>query len=320
MPATNPTKGDIHVNVPLTNFGQLYLQDESSFVSLRAMPNIPVMKNADLYYEANKGDFWRTQDTERANGAESGGSGFRLSTNPYLARVYAWHKDVTDRDRANADNWVRLDESATRYNNQILMIDREIRWATTFMTPANWTNNINKDWSGVAGDPIADIKTGARTIQGLTGMRPNKVCMGRTAWDTLSENDAVLARVTGGSTTEKPAHVMRALIAQLFEVDEIFVMDAVKNTAREGAADAISFIGGDDVLLYYAPNSVNLDEPTAGVTFSWTGLLGNTSAGMRTKRFRMEHLESDRVETQMAYDQKLTAPDLGYMITSVSAA
>ena len=74
------------------------------------------------------------------------------------------------------------------------------------------------------------------------------------------------------------------------------------------------------LLLYYAPNTVSGDEPTAGVVFSWTGYLGATTNGMRVKRFRQEKLESDRVEGQMAYDQKLTAADLGYMFTTVSAA
>ena len=130
----------------------------------------------------------------------------------------------------------------------------------------------------------------------------------------------MLSRITGGANNALPAMVMRTLVAQLFEIDEIFVMDAVKNTAIEGAADAISFIGGDDVLLYYAPNSVSLDEPTAGVVFSWTGFLGATTNGIRIKRFRQENIESDRIEGQMSYDQKLTAADLGYMFTTVSAA
>ncbi|WP_299085073.1 major capsid protein [uncultured Paraglaciecola sp.] len=317
---TNPTPGDVHVNVPLTNFSQKYLQDESNFISLRAMPNLPVGKQSDLYYEFNKGDFWRVQDTARANATESGGGGFRLSTSPYFANVNAWHKDVSDRDRATSDSQIALDNSATQYVSQILMITREIQFAAAFMTPGNWTTAVNKDWSSASSDPIADVKTGKRTIQGLTGIRPNKMIFGRQAWDTLTDNDAMLSRITGGANNALPAMVMRTLVAQLFEIDEIFVMDAVKNTAIEGAADAISFIGGDDVLLYYAPNSVSLDEPTAGVVFSWTGFLGATSNGIRIKRFRNEAIESDRIEGQMSYDQKLTAADLGYMFTTVSAA
>jgi hypothetical protein len=36
-----------------------------------------------------------------------------------------------------------------------------------------------------------------------------------------------------------------------------------------------------------------------------------------TKKFRMEHLESDRVEGQLAFDNKAIATDLGYFFASV---
>jgi hypothetical protein len=52
--------------------------------------------------------------------------------------------------------------------------------------------------------------------------------------------------------------------------------------------------------------------PSAGYTFSWTGYLGASDQGVRVKKFRMEELAADRVEAEMAYEQKMVAPDLGY--------
>jgi hypothetical protein len=112
------------------------------------------------------------------------------------------------------------------------------------------------------------------------------------------------------------------LLAQLFELDEIFVMDAVFNSASAQAdpdVESIGFISSKDVLLYYAPNTVALNEPTAGVQFSWTGLMGNTPNGMRIKRFRNEPTESDRIEGQMSFDYKLTGKQLGYFFQDVTA-
>ena len=140
--------------------------------------------------------------------------------------------------------------------------------------------------------------------------------IGRQAYDALLDNDAVLARITGGSTRDIPALVMRTLLAQLFELDEIFVMDSIETTSKKGATAARAFIGGDNALVYYAPNSVTLEEPTAGAQFSWTGLLGNTENGLRVKRFRVEANEADRIEGQMAMDMKLTGTDLGYFFTN----
>lgn len=322
---TNPTAGDVHVNTPLTNFSQKYLQNADMFVASRAFPNTPVTKQSDLYYEFDRDDFYRDEAEERADGAETAGGSFNLSTSPYFARVWGFHKDVTDRQRANQDSAIMLDNSATQFVTHKLLIRRERQFATSLFTTGIWTgsstgSDVNVDWQVAStADPIIDVRTQKQAILSKTGYMPNKMLMGRQAYDTLLDNDAVLARITGGATRDMPAQVMRTLLAQLFEVDAIFVMDAIYTTTVEGAATQTrSFIGGDNVLVYYAPDTVALNEPSAGVQFSWTGLLGNTENGMRIKRFRMEQNEADRVEGQMAFEYKQTGADLGALFLSVS--
>lgn len=333
MPVTNPTAGDVHVNTPLTNFGQKYLLNASMFIATRAMPNLPVSKQSDLYYEFNKSDFLRDEAQLRADGTESAGGGFRLSTSPYFANVFAWHKDVTDRQRANQDVQVRLDQSATQWVMQKLLIRREIIFQESYFALNLWENDRVGAATGVPGtsvtfwdaassDPIVDIRTGKRVVQSTTGFRPNKMIIGRSAYDSLLDNDGILARITGGATTALPAMVMKQRLTELLELDEIFIMDSIFNSAPISKTDpdfaTYQFIGDKDALLYYAPDSINLDEPTAGTQFSWTGFMGATTSGQRIKRFRMEALESDRIEGQMAFDYKLVGKELGYFFSVVT--
>jgi hypothetical protein len=321
---TNPTAGDVHVNGPLTNFSQKYIQDESVFIATRAFPNVPVAKQSDLYYTFSRADFFRDEAEERADGTESAGGGFNLSTDPYFARVYAYHKDVTDRQRDNQDSSVQLDQSATQFVTQKLLIRRERLFVTAMFSTGVWTGGASDDenvnWLVGGSNPITDIRLRMQDIHSGTGFRPNKMIIGRQGFDTLMDQDDILARITGGANNALPAQVQKQLLAQLFELDEIFVMDSVFNSALEGATESTDFIGGDNCLLYYAPNSVALDQPTAGLQFSWTGFRGATNNGMRIKRMRAELREADRIEGQMAFDYQVTAPELGHMFTSVSAA
>lgn len=320
---TQPTAGELHVNRPLTNFSQKYLMDEESYVASRAIPNLPVTHQSDLYVEWDRDDFLRDEAEERADGTESSGGSFRLSRVPYYARVYAHHKDVTDRQRANADPGINLEEVAAQYVTQKLLIRKEALFAAAFMGTGIWGTDVTPGtkWSAAGGDPILDIRTGRRAIKAATGQRANKAIFGALAWDTFLENDLVLARISGGATTSQPAKVMKNLAAQLLELDEIFVMDAIKTTSVKGAASTTrAFIGSEDaVLLYHAPNSVGPDTVSAAVAFSWTGAAGSTPNGLRQKRFRMEHLETDRIEGQMAFDMKKTSAALGYFINDVTA-
>lgn len=325
---TNPTAGDVHVNRPLTNFSQKYLMRVEMFTAMTAWPNLPVQMQSDLYYVFDRADFYRDEAEERADGTESAGTGFNLSTDPYFANVYAFHKDVTDRQRANQDPAVQLDQSATQFVTHKLLIRRERRMQTRLFTTSVWgtditgvasspTGNQTLRWDLPASDPIRDVRTGIRSVHEATGYRPNKMLIGREAYDALLDNDEILSRITGGSTTAMPAMVMRQLLAALFELDAIYVMDAVYNTAVEGATESNTFIGSDDALLYYAPDSVGLEEPSAAVQFSWTGLLGTTANGMRIRRFRVETKSADRIEGEMAFDFRLVASELGYFFTDM---
>ena len=108
-------------------------------------------------------------------------------------------------------------------------------------------------------------------------------------------------------------------LMKLFELERIFVMKAIENTAVEGATASHAFIGGKHALLMYVAPSPGIMTPSAGYTFSWTGWMGAGAEGNRIKRFRIEKIESDRVENQMSFDLKLVAADCGYFFNGIVA-
>lgn len=320
MPAINPTKGDVHVSTPLTNFAQRYMVGEADFVATRAMPMLPVSKQADKYWVFDKETWLRRQAKKRAAGTEAAVGGFNLSTDTYFAEERAFAHDLDDQTVANADSVIQLNESATRHVMFQLMLEREIDFATLFLNSSSWTGGtLNVNWSDSASTPFANFKTGKRTVQQKTGRKPNKLLIGRQSYDTLTENDEIISRISGGATTNMPAMVMRQKLAELLELDAIYVMDAIYNSANEGATASYSFVGGDTALLYYAPDTAAIYEPTAGVVFNWNAPYGSTAEGMRIKRYREEKISSDRIEGQMAYDMKVTGADLGYTFTTTSS-
>jgi hypothetical protein len=326
----NPTVGDVHVNRPLTNFAQKYMQDMSSFVSLRAMPNLPVSNKSDQYWIFNRADFFRDEAQEVADGTEAPTGGFSLSQDSYLCKVHKWASDVTDQQRANQDPQVNLEQSKTEYVSLKLMIRRERLFMSRYFASGVWTadqtgvvgapgTNQFRQWNESASTPIEDLRLGIERVQARSGYRPNRLLVGRQVWNKLLDNDDLLSRISGGATAGMPAMVQRQLVASLLELDEILVADGVFNSSLKGQTEATGFIAGKSALLYYAPQTVSVEgTPSAGVQFSWTGLTGSTPSGYRIRRFRMEHLESDRIEGQMSFDYKVTGAELGsFFITAV---
>lgn len=327
----NPVPGDVHVNTPLTNISIAYLQDASNFVASRVFPNIPVTKQSDRYYTYDRGEFNRDEAEERAPGTESAGGSYTLDNTPtYFAHVYAFHKDIPDQVRANADAVLSPDREATEYVTHKALIKREKLWATNYFATSVWTTDITGvasgptgpqvlQWNDADSTPIEDIRTGKRAVLESTGFEPNTLVLGKAVYDTLVDHPDIVDRIKYGQTAGQPAMAGIEALMKLFEIERIFVMKAIENTAAKGAANVHSFIGGKKALLCYSAPRPGIMTPTAGYTFSWTGFLGAGSEGNRIKRFRIEPIESDRVEIQMAFDLKKVAADLGYFFTTIVA-
>jgi hypothetical protein len=106
------------------------------------------------------------------------------------------------------------------------------------------------------------------------------------------------------------------ILASLFEVDRVLVASAIKNTAVEGATASFSFVQGKNAWLGYVNPSPSLMQPSAGYTFMWRGVSDGLGAPIGTTSFRIPELRVDRIESQMAWDNKVVASDLGYFFSA----
>lgn len=329
--AVQPSRSDVHVDRPLTNISIAFMQDPASFIADKVFPNIPVKSQGDLYFTIDRGMFNRSSMKERAPGTESAGIQWKVATDSYFAKVYALHNDVHDQVRANADSPLDLDRGATELLSIQALLKREIDWVTSFFAASKWTGdqtgvdsaspstNEFGRWDRADSNPIEVIRAQATTIHERTGFRPNKLVLGRRVYDALLDHPDIVGRLDRGQTPGGPAKTLRANLAALFEVDEVLVLDGIQNTAAEGDTNVHAFIGGKAALLLYVAPSPGIMVPSAGYTFSWTGLFGAGAYGNRISKFRMEHLKADRVEIEQAFVHKLVAADLGvYFATAVN--
>lgn len=326
-----PTRGDVHVNAPLSNISVAYIQSAANFVASRMFPNIPVLKQSDRYYIYNRGDFNRDEMRVRAPGTESAGSGYDLDNTPtYYCPVWAFHKDVDDQVRSNSDSVLNADRDATIFVTQKALIRRERDFAASAMQPGIWANSkigVNSGvnpatefliWNDANSDPITDIRTAIRTVLESTGFEPNKLVLGKAVYDALVDHPDIIDRVKYGQTPGAPAEVNSSTLAQLFDLQEVLVSKAIYNSANKGAAEVSQFISGNHALLAYVAPNPGIMVPSAGYSFSWNGFLGASAYGSRIKRFRMEHLSSDRIESEMSFDHKIVAPDVGYFFENAA--
>jgi len=323
-----PGRGSVHVDRPLTQIAIALAQNPDMFVADRVFPILPVSKQTDSYFTIPRGAWKRDEMKKRAPGTLSAERTHEVSTDTYKCDVWALHEMLDDQTRANYDDPLQPEREISIGLSEAGMIRKELQFVTDFFSAGLWTSDLTGvdsaspgagqvgRWDRADSTPIEDVRLGKRNVHQRTGYRPNVMVMGREVYDALLDHPDIVGRLDRGQT-QGPAIVLRQNLAALFELDEVLVMDAVYNTAVEGATDSYSFIGGKSALLAYRAPRPGLYLPSAGYTFSWSGLLGAGALGMRMKNIRDEKRESNMLEIQMAFDQKLVSADLGQFFATI---
>lgn len=316
-----PTRAQIHVNRPLTNISIAFRQAAENFVADKVFPIVPVPQQGNQYNIYDIDDWYRDDVQRRTPGTESAGSGWAIDRDTYFCDPFAIHKDVTDADRANADEPIDMDRDATNFVSQQMMIKREREWVSAFFVTGNWTGSTTGTdvtpgvlWSAVGSTPIEDVQAQNDSIAEKTGFKPNTMVIGPEVFTQLKSHPDILDRI---KYTERGI-VTKDLLASLFDLERVLVPMATRNTSQENITASFDFLYGKNALLCYVTPTPGIQIPTAGYTFSWTGL-GQNNFGDAIKKFRMEHLESDRIEQNSAFDQKLVTANLGMFFSAVVA-
>lgn len=321
-----PEMNKAHIDRALTNMSVAYMQDESAYIADKVFPIIPVKRQSDVYYIYDTGDFLRDEAQVRGRIGESAGGDYDLGTDVYHCKKHAFHKDVAPEDRINYDEPLDADKDAQIFVSQKMLIRREMQWASKFFKSGVWTREIEgvEDtptdgeaifWNLDTSNPIGDVtKEGIRMAEN-TGLKPNTLVLSPYVFNALKNHFDVLDRI---KYTEKGI-VTSALLASLFEVENVYVAWAVVNTGKKGATDDVGFIMGKNALLCYANPTPSLRSASAGYIFAWTGLEGAGAYGNRIVRLPMDllGLGVERIEGEIAFDAKKIGDDLGVFFKDI---
>lgn len=328
-----PIAPDAYVDQYLTDLAVDYYNSSGLFIAGKVFPTVPVDDATGLYTKWPKGYFLRDEMRERPLGERPRRIQYRTETGRYacIEEAVATTVDDRQRPRSNSPNTNPLDpdEAAMRLLVGQALIHQERTWVTSYFRAGVWgTDLTGRASSPGAGEFLQFDQAGsdpADTIASLIddmaerGARPaNTLTLGRTAFRKLKGHPAVrdaIKYVMGGFVTAE-------LLARYLGVERLIVPGGVHNTAPEGQTDAISYIVPKKAaLLTYANPTPSRQEPSAGYTFAWTGLLegaANAFGGV-IERHRDDQARSDIFDIRVAGDQDIVAPDMGVFMSNVVA-
>ena len=326
MPLLTPSA--VHIDQPLSNLTLAYVQEQTNFIADKVFPVVGVQRQSDKYYIYDRANMNRAGDVKKlAPRTEVNRIGQSISNDSYFADVYGLGMDFDEQTLSNEDAMLDIRSAGATTLVNRLMVHREEQFAASFFAAGIWGTDATPSnlWSDYTNStPITDVTTARRTMQLKSGgFKPNTMVIGKEVRDILINHPDILARLNGGATVTNTALITDAKLAEIFEVENFYVMEAVKNTGAEGLAESNAFIGGKNALLVHTPRTAGLMTPAAGLTFAWNNVPGVSNLGVTVESFSDDALKrqqvAEHIQVKMSYDMKVVGADLGYFFEDVIA-
>lgn len=317
-------QGELRVDQYLTNFSSAYRQDQENFVAAFASTPIPVNNESDKYAIYPPGYFWRDEAEVRPLGGRPVQVGYKVENGQYLAEEWALEHTIDDRQRRNANTPYDLDESGVMLLEGKQMIRGDRIWAEQFFKSGVWTHDYVggqhfTPFNDAASEPIKFIDEKKTAMAQATGKMPNTLILGANTHSALRSNPDIIDRIKYTAT----GIATLAVLAAMFEVDQVRVTRSIYNAAEEGGTDDFEFISDPNAMwLGYIEPTPRMDAPTAIARFAWTGLIPgatNDMGGVIT-RGRDDRAYSDWIHSRNAFDLKLISADLGIFFANANGA
>lgn len=326
MPLLTPS--NVHIDQPLSNLTLAYVQEQTNFIADKVFPTVGVQKQSDKYYIYNRANLNRSGDVKKlAPRTEVNRIGMSISDDAYFADVFGLGMDFDEQTLANEDAVLDIRSAGATTLVNRLLIHREEQFADNFFSTGIWgtEETLSTKWSDYTNStPIVNVTEARREMQLKSGgFKPNTMVVGKEVRDILINHPDILARLNGGATVANTALITDAKLAEIFEVENFYVMEAVKNTAVEGLSESNAFIGGKNALLVHTPATAGLMTPAAGLTFAWNNIPGANNLGITVESFSDDALKrqqvAEHIQVKMSYEMKVVGADLGYFFNAVIA-
>jgi len=204
---------------------------------------------------------------------------------------------------------------SAEFTTELVALDREVRTANLVFAAGTYdagsklqlAGNDRWDVAHADSQPIDDIQDALDTRI----MRPNTMVLGHKAASKLLRHPVILKGFHGSDGDKGKATL--SYLAELFELESVWVGRAFFNTAKKGAAPNIVRAWGNHcALLHLNPKAT----PTQGTTYGYTAQFGPKVGGnWEDKNIGLKGGQKVRVGESVR--EVVTAADLGFLLQDV---
>lgn len=317
-------------NAYLSNMCMAYFQ-QGEYAARELFPVCPVGLSSSYYYIFSKGDLARDNVQRKPAFGHVAPAIMGQTDSTYACKVDQVLVGIDkisalDYTRSGAPGSADPRRAKVKFVAEQMNLHQDLLFAQNFFKSGVWKN----EWEGAATanaaakkflkfddsncDPVGLFDGLINEVRRIGRRKPNKLALGVDVFAKLKLNHFIMERIKYTGTTANPAIVTEQVLAQLFGVEKVVVLDSTYNDAPVGTDENMKYIcDSKSALLCYTTDTPQIDEPSAGYIFAWD-MLGD---GKYTATSQFEGSPADHtefIEGLIATDMKKTSDDLAVFL------
>lgn len=259
---------------------------------------------------------------KRAPRADYARDDFQFESGTFNCEEYGIEQPIDETEAALYRRFFDAEVTGMKRAVNLLLRAREKRAADLLFsgsTFSGYTNNVTNEWDKPNDSvPLEDVKTAKQLIRGRTGLEANGMVIGRKVFDNLLVAHQFLAHVEKTrAVLLDNFEIQKKLLAQFFGLENIFVGNAVLDSAKKNKTTTVADIWDDEYALIgvFAKNPQDLGEPCVGRSFLWTP---DSPEIITAETYREERKRSDIIRVRHNMDEVTMFVAAGQLLGNIT--
>jgi hypothetical protein len=249
----------------------------------------------------------------------------------FATKEYGFEEPVDNRDANLYADYFDAEMVSAELARDTVLRAAEKRIAALIFNTTTWTGASlttaiasGLEWGSTAATavdavPIDDVEAAVRKVYDGTGLWPNTLIINRKVFRNLRNCVQILDRISaqGAGSPIKAKDVTTEMLARVFDLDQVLVAGASKNSANEGqTATPTQIWDSEYAMVCRTATTNNIKEPCLGRSFHWSQ--DGSQIGCAMETYMDEKVRGEVVRARHDVHEKVIVPAFGHLISNVS--
>jgi len=294
------------------------------FIAQRVLPTFESAVQAGTYGIVPLKQLLKEPQVGRNDRGDYNRSGFTFQDTSFATKERGIEVPMDDRQARMYRQFFDFEVACTEAALDIVLRAAEKRVADAIFnatTFASYTAAVSNEWDDYTNaTPVTDVETAVRAVWAVTGLWPNSLIVNKKVFRNLRMCDEVTDKIasTGAGVSIEPGKITAAMLATVFDLEQVVVADAARDSANEGQAVTVAATWSDEYAMVARLNgpSDGIEVPGLGRTIHW-GEDGSTIGGT-VERYYSDESRSEIVRARHDVEEKIVYTACGYLLSNIT--